>query len=82
MSPISQAKGSLNDSLSKSLSRKYIEKIENIMPFSAKIVIMRHLRKMKLVQNILIKESRTFYSRVLIIRFKDILCSLITSVHF
>ena len=36
MSPISQAKGSLNDSLSKSLSHKYIEKIENIMPFSAK----------------------------------------------
>ena len=36
MSPISQAKGSLNDSLSKSLSHKYIEKIENIIPFSAK----------------------------------------------
>ena len=30
MSPISQAKGSLNDSLSKSLSHKYIEKIENL----------------------------------------------------
>ena len=26
-----------------------IEKFENIMPFSAKIVIMRHLRKMKFV---------------------------------
>ena len=26
-----------------------IEKIENIIPFSAKIVIMQHLRKMKFV---------------------------------